>query len=462
MSNLFSAAQAAGFVETYFEVIAEWVVEFYVIFALIIAPLKKRENFVIKLIAGFLVVLGVAAGDSVLYMAVGDKVWGRALVYAILFCVSVAHFMLLFDLPVLLVIVFADLAYVIQNLIYRLFRLSWIIMSFVGVIPSEGIGSAAYKTVYYIQFLLQTVIFYFVCMRAARKLVSERRLAETVVIVSTIIILALDGVSSMTDIASDALASKYYSHGDAFIFFIIVAANLSAILTNVCVIILLFNSRRKNQLQDKVETLDYLLAQSKKQYEVSKETIEAINLKCHDMRHRVSAMLSDKNVPKDTLADVAETISIYDSSIKTGNKTLDVILTEKALVCGHEKIVFSCIADGTAVNFVDRVDLCCLVGNILDNAVEACKKIPDEKKRIIDFSVKKASGGVALVDAWNYYEGELVKTDGEFGTTKADKTYHGFGLKSIKNVAEKYGGSVNTETDGGIFRISVVLFDSST
>lgn len=84
MSNLFSAAQAVGFVETYFEVIAEWIVEFYVIFALIIAPLKKRKNFVIKLIAGFLVVLGVAVGVSVLYKAVGNKVWGRALVLSLI------------------------------------------------------------------------------------------------------------------------------------------------------------------------------------------------------------------------------------------------------------------------------------------------------------------------------------------------------------------------------------------
>lgn len=63
-----------------------------------------------------------------------------------------------------------------------------------------------------------------------------------------------------------------------------------------------------------------------------------------------------------------------------------------------------------------------------------------------------------VITSSNYYNNDIIKEDGEIQTTKADKRYHGFGLKSINYICERYGGSVDIKTEGEVFTISLVFF----
>ena len=156
------------------------------------------------------------------------------------------------------------------------------------------------------------------------------------------------------------------------------------------------------------------------------------------------------------IAEISEAIAAYDCSFETGNKPLDVILTEKSGECGKEGITVSCVTDGTLLSFMKEAEIYSLFGNAIDNAISAV--LPLEKdKRCIGVSVGKVKGFVT-VNVHNYFDGELkMGADGLPRTSKGDEANHGYGLKSIRYIANKYGGNMSVEADGNLFNLNIIF-----
>ena len=192
-----------------------------------------------------------------------------------------------------------------------------------------------------------------------------------------------------------------------------------------------FRSRIKQELY----VTEQLLNQEKKHYAEMKNNIDLINMKCHDIRHQLDNFQG--RLTERELDELRDAIQIYDSNIKTGNEILDAILFQKKLYCEKNGIRLKFIADGKLVNFFDGNDLYALLANALDNAVENVSKLNDAAKRI---------------EASNYFD-PSDKT--ENGTTKADKTHHGYGIKSMQYIAQKYRGSLSIQKDGDIFTLII-------
>lgn len=227
----------------------------------------------------------------------------------------------------------------------------------------------------------------------------------------------------------------------------------------VCCIIALFflaglfeNSRLKYENQ----MVKYMLNLKNEHGELSKENINIINTKCHDMKHQLTALLSSRGELGEFAEEVEKSINIYESIAKTGNEALDVIITEKSLQCEGNGIKFTYMADGGMLSFMSATDIYSLFGNALDNAIESVKKVSAPEKRIIGMTLS-SNGGVYTVHFENYYEHELNVVDGIPQTTKADADYHGFGMKSIALIAEKYNGSMSVVANGGVFNLNVIL-----
>lgn len=197
--------------------------------------------------------------------------------------------------------------------------------------------------------------------------------------------------------------------------------------------------------------MEDLLYQKQQQYEIFKENIELLNIKCHDLKHWLQNM--DGSIHKEEALEIQKALSVYDAMMDTGNKTLDVILTEKKLYCEYNNIHLTCIAQGEPLHFLTEAEIYSLFGNILDNAIEAVSGLQDEDKRAIHLLVKYM-GRFLSVHEENYYAGELRK---DFKTTKTDKRHHGFGLKSIRMIAERYQGSVSVHAEDGVFNINILL-----
>lgn len=210
-------------------------------------------------------------------------------------------------------------------------------------------------------------------------------------------------------------------------------------------------------LRRDVAISERLLRERSRQYEVSQANIEAINLKCHDIRHQIRHFGDEgQAVSRDVLVDIAREVSIYDACARTGNEALDIILTEKSLACQAQGVTLSYIADGSALAALPDPEIYALFGNILDNAAEAVSRVENGEKRCISLVVQR-HGDMASIHEENYFRGTLQLVDGLPQSRKADAANHGFGMKSMKALAEHHGGTLTVSTDGELFPLDVLL-----
>lgn len=223
----------------------------------------------------------------------------------------------------------------------------------------------------------------------------------------------------------------------------------------VCIFILIaeYEILYNQRLQADVATIERAMAEQKHQFELSRETVDAINRRVHDIRHHVAKLLAGEDAPadvsKETLREVVREISIYDAAVKTGNASLDVVLTEKGLLCRRDGITLSSVADGTALSFMAASDVYTLVGSAIDNAIDAVQTIEDGSRRSISFNLRSQMGMVSL-SVENYFAGEIELVDG----LPANR---GIGIEKILTVVERYGGTLVCSIRDGVFHLDIII-----
>ena len=218
------------------------------------------------------------------------------------------------------------------------------------------------------------------------------------------------------------------------------------------------SQQKRLTLRRDLDIQQQLWAQQKVQYETAMRNVDVINQKCHDLKHQIAALklISDDAQRDSSIHSLEQSVLIYDAITESGNRILDAVLTEKTLLCEAKGIELTCMADGKCLEHMDAVDLYTIVGNILDNAVESAAQLPDPEQRTISF-MAFSRAGLIFLQVENYYQGELSFDGALPRTSKADADYHGFGLKSIQNDAEKYGGFLTVQTEDHIFLLRVTL-----
>ncbi len=222
--------------------------------------------------------------------------------------------------------------------------------------------------------------------------------------------------------------------------------NVSGIVFGFAVLALRAGVLTQNRYRQEIATTERLLAEERKQYDSFKENIEIVNMRCHDLKHQLEDV--SHKLTEDEVVRIREALQIYDSSLKTGNEVLDVVLYEKQLVFANEGIRFTCLADGKLLGFMRTTHVYALFHNALGNALEATRKLTDPEKKVIDLCVQRA-GDEAEITVMNGFDGRLPQE----GTRKSDPNRHGLGLKSMRYVAEQYGGALWTEADGEVFTL---------
>lgn len=212
------------------------------------------------------------------------------------------------------------------------------------------------------------------------------------------------------------------------------------------------------RVRKELELIHNVLQNQYLQYTQSKESIDLINYKYHDLKHQIEVLRREKDPEKrnEFLNQMEEEIRQYEVQNKTGNQILDTVLTSKSLLCAKNGITFTCVADGTLVEFMDTMDICSVFGNALDNAIECEMKISEKEKRLIHLTVSRQRNFM-LIKVENYFEGELNYREGTLITTKRDNRIHGYGIKSIRYTADKYEGAVSIETKDNWFELKVLI-----
>ena len=227
----------------------------------------------------------------------------------------------------------------------------------------------------------------------------------------------------------------------------------------LCVLFLFSQSmlERMMEIRRDRDIMRHLWRQQQEQYQLRTETIELINRKCHDLKHQMEALrsLCDRKEADAQLREMENSVMIYDAIVKTGNPVLDTVLTEKSLYCEKHTIHMTCMADGACLAFVGKIDLYTMFGNAIDNAIECVIREAPEK-RVIQVSVY-AEKELAMIRIRNYCSAPPVFECGLPKSTKEDGENHGFGLRSIRYTAEKYGGGILCHCTETSFTLQILL-----
>ena len=197
-------------------------------------------------------------------------------------------------------------------------------------------------------------------------------------------------------------------------------------------------------------------------YQISRDNVEYINEKVHDLKHQAAALkqlvIQNNCSPeiREKYADLEKVIQVYNNTVLTGNGVLNALLTEEEHLCRKNNVQFDFSINGETLDFIDPVDLYILFGNALDNAIESVIKIADPSKRVISIHVSR-KGTLIHIAFPNPSTGHLIVRNGMPCTSKQGKNYHGFGIKSILHIAKKYGGNAAFSAEDGQFRLAILL-----
>ncbi len=187
-------------------------------------------------------------------------------------------------------------------------------------------------------------------------------------------------------------------------------------------------------------------------------TFDMINMKYHDLKHQIAGLRADMTSEERQkwIDSMEHELESYRPELQTGNTVLDTLIAGKMMTCQSNSIKVTCVADGNALEFMHVADICTIFGNALDNAIENVSLIEDPEKRLIHIQVTSKKNFV-LVRVSNYSESQIELKDGYPVTTKADKSNHGFGIKSIKYTVEKYHGTVTFGVEKNWFELKILI-----
>lgn len=159
----------------------------------------------------------------------------------------------------------------------------------------------------------------------------------------------------------------------------------------------------------------------------------------------------------DYIEDIIGEFIESNSHIYTGNRTLDFILDQKRVIAEQDGIQL--ILKITIIGklpFQER-EICSLFGNLIDNAIEASKKLKTEEKKIYITIEKKKQ--MIYIEVKNSIEEDPIKRNNRFITSKEDKNIHGYGLKSVQRIVEKYDGIIAYKISNKVFITSISFYD---
>lgn len=177
----------------------------------------------------------------------------------------------------------------------------------------------------------------------------------------------------------------------------------------------------------------------------------------HDYRNHINNMkiqLSQENYDglSDYLNELADDLDTVDTVIKTGNVMADAILNSKLNIAEKMNVQLNVKANVPETLPMSDVELCSVLGNMLDNAVEACGTLPEEE-RFMRVYIGKLKGQLYL--SVQNSAGKVRKEKGSYLSTKEGE--HGYGLFRIDRVAKKYGGYVNRQNEEGVFATEIMI-----
>lgn len=231
------------------------------------------------------------------------------------------------------------------------------------------------------------------------------------------------------------------------------------LLFGLCFIYLFYRLKLIQNEQSYTLQQNYLLQEN---YEMAKASYQANAELYHDMRNHfliVQNYLADKKIAEaqNYLEKISGNEAMRNTAHWTGIEAVDYLLGQKVSVAIQQKIEVKIHAEYPRECKIDPVDLCTILMNLFDNAVEACLRESDPEKSSIEVTIRRIHHFI-IIRVSNTSSTRPEIKDGRLVTSKTDKRYHGWGLRSVQTAVEKYQGTMEYGYDNNQFTVSVMLF----
>ncbi len=229
----------------------------------------------------------------------------------------------------------------------------------------------------------------------------------------------------------------------------------------ILVAVLLFNLNRQYEMEKTIAQLEKdknaLLARD---YQNLRNFYAAHAKLFHDFHNHVEALyryLSKSNIEEamEYLENLRTPIQSISQTTWIGDEAIDYLINSKIALAGSQNIRVNTNIEFPRYTNIRSVDLVAILGNLLDNSIEAAGGAEDSL-RFINLTIRRIND-MLVIKVENGCSATPVMADGDLQTSKTDKALHGWGLKSVRTAAEHYDGTVETEYHEHIFRAVVTL-----
>lgn len=226
--------------------------------------------------------------------------------------------------------------------------------------------------------------------------------------------------------------------------------------------VLVFNMNRQYEVEKELAELKSEQAELLERDYTALNSAYALNAKLfHDFHNHIGVLrrlLSHNRTDEamQYLDELQTPMKEMTDTVWTGDETVDYLISSKGVTAEKNGIKYQVQAEFPHHTNLRSADLCAILGNLLDNALEAAKQIPEAEQRFVRLTIRRINQ-MLIIKVENSFLAPPVKQDGSLKTSKDGNGLHGWGLKSARTAAEKYDGMVQISYGDNTFRAVAVL-----
>lgn len=212
------------------------------------------------------------------------------------------------------------------------------------------------------------------------------------------------------------------------------------------------------EIKADMASMEVALRDQYNKYRNYQDDIELIHLKYHDLKHQLEDLRGSVHEDGQRLLidHIEAELREYRPQLDTGNAVLNALLDSRRVLCQRKGITVTAVADGRLLSFLSTADMCTIIGNALDNAVDCVSELKDPQKRLIHLEVT-SSRGFVLVRVDNPVERPVRFAGGLPCGEKAAAPGHGLGTRSIRRTVDRLGGSAVFECVNDSFVLRIIF-----
>lgn len=230
---------------------------------------------------------------------------------------------------------------------------------------------------------------------------------------------------------------------------------IAILFCNIFLIVIINKIIKNMKKESEMKALNDKLDMQYNHYLSIQESQMKVRQLYHDINNHMACIKRVKNKDVNEYIDsINEELKGYKTTFNTSNMILDIVLNEKKFVCDKNNIELFCDINFSECDFIEMIDVSSIFSNILDNAIEACKKV--ENNRYIDIrgTIVKS---YYVIKYENSKNNKVKIKNRKIITSKKDKFLHGIGLKSVKSSLNKYNGDLEIIDEENKFLINIYI-----